>query len=245
MAPAGAARLRSARDPPRETGTAASDGLGRPGTALRPRGAAVASGRIPPTPTKAPTFGYAASARTKSRGPVRAQSGAPGRAPPMRPRPGLAKDRTCRRAGSPGDADAAEDHPTATAGLAQPPGTAHHASCNGSRAVFGEEGKQGGCRRFCCPARLRAAGVRFCYRVRPQPCSGYRMHALGAGIRQRSQMPRCRWHLWDLTRFTGVSARAETASFATRRSCFGPARTRGAHGCWWSRRVPPPGPPWL
>jgi len=29
------------------------------------------------------------------------------------------------------------------------------------------------CRRFCCPARLRAAGIRFCYRVRPEPCSGF------------------------------------------------------------------------
>ncbi len=45
---------------------------------LEAPGAAVATGRIRPTPTRAPTFGYAASARTKSRRPVRAQSGAPG-----------------------------------------------------------------------------------------------------------------------------------------------------------------------
>ncbi len=27
------------------------------------------------------------------------------------------------------------------------------------------------CRCFCCPAHLPAAGIRFCYRVRPEPCS--------------------------------------------------------------------------
>lgn len=107
---------------------------------------------------------------------------------------------------------------------------------------------QEGCRRFCCPARLRTAGIRFCYRVRPEPCSSVITRPCWVLVTLQSQMPSYRWHLSVLNGLTAHSRRAKTPSLSTRLSWFGPVMrsarpiSRPVRSEWWSRRVLPPGP---
>ena len=92
----------------------------------------------------------------------------------------------------------------------------------------------------------RAAGVRFCYRVRPEPCSSLITMPCGASVTQQSQMPRYRWHLWVLNGLTAHSGRAKIPPFRTRLSWFGPlifpgAASRCRTSCAQGEMVEPPG----
>ena len=161
------------------------------------------------------------------------------RIPPTEPRRAAPQGRPAARANARNRAKGPQQEPGAARKRDRAP-----EPMRGAKARSAAESKY---RRFCCPVRLRTAGIRFCYRVRPEPCSSLITKAVRPTGYAAIANASLSLAFVGFEQFYGLLSPGKNTvvphtSILVRPRQSRPRCAKRPGRFWWSRRVLPPGP---